>query len=143
MITYDGGGIQARFYGAFMEQIITQRLQRIEMRLDAIEARLHLPPPAPAPPPIPQQPIESPAVAPPPSAPAPLETLRAPLATLTYRAEPTAPRPPQAALEQMIGLKLAGWIGAIVLVIGAALGVKFVYDQHWFHAVPPLVWLIL
>jgi len=54
---------------------------------------------------------------------------------------PTPKSTPQGALEQTIGLKWAGWIGAVVLVFGAALGVKFVYDQHWFAAVPPAVWL--
>ncbi|MBC8108328.1 MAG: DUF2339 domain-containing protein [Anaerolineae bacterium] len=40
-------------------------------------------------------------------------------------------------LEQTIGLKWAGWIGAVVLVIGAALGVKYAYDNHWFGHLPP------
>ena len=39
-------------------------------------------------------------------------------------------------LEQLLGLKFAGWVGAIVLVIGAALGVKFAYDQHWLATMP-------
>ena len=46
-------------------------------------------------------------------------------------------------LERTIGLKWAGWIGAVVLVIGAAFGVKFIYDHHWFGQVPPAVWLSL
>ena len=44
------------------------------------------------------------------------------------------------ALEQTIGLKWAGWIGAVVLLIGAALGVKYAYDQHWFGHLPLWVW---
>jgi uncharacterized membrane protein len=42
-------------------------------------------------------------------------------------------------LEQVIGLKWTGWVGAIVLVVGAALGIKFAYDNHWFGAVPPAI----
>lgn len=44
-------------------------------------------------------------------------------------------------LEQLFGLKLAGWIGAVVLVIGSALGVKYVYDQGWLGVVPDSVTL--
>ena len=41
------------------------------------------------------------------------------------------------ALEQTIGLQWAGWVGAIVLVIGAVLGIQFAYKHHWFAAVSP------
>ena len=52
------------------------------------------------------------------------------------------PRPPQkqSSLEQAIGLKWAGWIGAVILLIGAALGVKYAYDQHWFGQLPVWIW---
>ena len=30
----------------------------------------------------------------------------------------------------------AGWIGAVVLVIGAGLGIKYAYDQRWFELPP-------
>ena len=46
----------------------------------------------------------------------------------------------QTALEQTIGLKWAGWVGAVVLLIGAALGVKYAYDQHWFGQLPVWIW---
>lgn len=49
---------------------------------------------------------------------------------------PGASRPPFR-LEQAIGLKWSGWIGAIVLVIGAAMGVQFAYQNHWFGHLPP------
>ncbi|MDB5326070.1 MAG: hypothetical protein JWM57_1639 [Phycisphaerales bacterium] len=39
-------------------------------------------------------------------------------------------------LEQLLGLKFAGWVGAIILVIGLALGVKFAYDQGWLGGMP-------
>jgi uncharacterized membrane protein len=45
----------------------------------------------------------------------------------------------QPGLEQTIGLKWAGWVGAVVLVIGAALGIKYAYDQGWFLAIPTTV----
>jgi uncharacterized membrane protein len=133
-----------------MEQTLLQRLRWIEGRLDAIETRLSL---APAPPP----PLTKPPATPPPiptMSPAPLHSadaspVPAPLkpllsaapSILSYRPKSTKPTAQQGALEQTIGLKWAGWIGAVVLVIGAALGVKFVYDQHWFAAIPPAVWL--
>lgn len=46
-------------------------------------------------------------------------------------------------LEQVIGLKWAGWIGAAVLTIGAALGIKFAYDQGWFLLMPPVARLAM
>jgi len=63
------------------------------------------------------------------------------LLAIPYAAPSPATPAVQGALERTIGLKWAGWAGAVVLVIGAALGVKFVYDQHWFGEVPPAVWL--
>ena len=45
--------------------------------------------------------------------------------------------PRQSALEQTIGLKWSGWVGAVVVVIGVALGIKYAYDQKWFEILPP------
>lgn len=42
-------------------------------------------------------------------------------------------------LEHTIGLKWAGWVGAIVLVIGVGLGIKFAYDQGWLAHLPVAV----
>lgn len=56
------------------------------------------------------------------------------------------PEPPAAArgaFEQTLGLKVAGWAGAIVVGIGAALGIKFAKDQGWLGNVPPAAWLAL
>ncbi len=52
-----------------------------------------------------------------------------------------APPPPVAegALEQAIGLKLAGWAGGLVVVLGAVLGVKYAYDAGWFKLLAPEV----
>jgi uncharacterized membrane protein len=46
-------------------------------------------------------------------------------------------------LEQTIGLKWAGWIGAVVLLVGAGLGVKFAYDQGWLGFLTPTVRVVL
>jgi uncharacterized membrane protein len=81
-------------------------------------------------------PIEQPAHAPPPLPihPSP----RAPV--IPYRRAPKkTPVINHGAIEQTIGLKWAGWIGAVVLVIGAGLGIKFAYDQGWLGAVPPAI----
>lgn len=45
--------------------------------------------------------------------------------------------------ERTVGLKWAGWFGAIVLVIGAALAIKFAYDQGWFGHLPDVAKLLL
>src|SRR4029079_4294610 len=84
------------------------------------------------------------ATPPPLSAPASIGS--APLKPLSYERPSQLPstsplRPRQ--LEQTIGLKWAGWVGAVVLVIGSALGVKYAYDQHWFGAIPAPVWMTL
>jgi uncharacterized membrane protein len=130
--------------GGRMDQLLDQRLRWIEGRLDTIETRLRL---APAPPP----PLTKPPSMPPPiptrapeapTAPALLKPLLSePPPVISYRAAPSKPKASQGALEHTIGLKWAGWVGAVVLVIGAALGVKFVYDHDWFAAIPPAVWL--
>jgi len=39
-------------------------------------------------------------------------------------------------IEQWIGLNWTGWVGAIVLVVGAALGIKYAYDNGWFGGLP-------
>lgn len=46
---------------------------------------------------------------------------------------------PRGEIEQTIGLKWAGWIGAIVLVIGAGLGIKYAVDNGWLQVLPPAV----
>jgi hypothetical protein len=58
---------------------------------------------------------------------------------------PCSPAGPQSphSLEQAIGLKWAGWIGAIVLAIGAGLGIKFAYEQGWLGHLPVGVRLFL
>src|SRR5439155_1978197 len=129
--------------GGRMDQPLEQRLRWIEGRLTAIETRLSL---APAPPPplakAPSMPPPIPIMSPAPARAedathAPLKPLSSAPSILSYRPKPTKAPASQGALEHAIGLKCAGWIGAVVLVFGAALGVKFVYDQHWFAAVPP------
>lgn len=100
--------------------------------------------PASVPPPLPQaMPGLTPEVAPQPAA-----VLRTVLMATDPPAVPVipayAPVGPgplsparQNELEQTIGLKWSGWIGAVVVVIGVALGIKYAYDQKWFEILPP------
>lgn len=66
-------------------------------------------------------------------------------AELLHYPRTTKPAPIlQGDFEKTIGLKWAGWIGALVFVIGAVLGVKYAYDQGWFHnLIPQWMWLSL
>lgn len=58
--------------------------------------------------------------------------------------KPEKPKITQGSIEQTIGLKWAGWVGAVVLVIGAGLGIKFAYDQGWLGGLPATAkWVIL
>lgn len=125
-----------------MDASTIRRLDDIERRLAQIEGalRLSLPtePVAPAPPDL----GEAPAIPPPlPDAsfaagvPASVQTAPIePTQVIPYR--PVTERAPAPGLEQLIGLKWAGWVGAVVLVIGAALGFKFAYDQGWLGLLP-------
>ncbi len=70
----------------------------------------------------------------------------APKKVLPYE-PPVAPAPVTSRqpreVEQFIGLKLAAWVGAIVLVIGMAFGLKFAYDQGWFGLMPPVLRVVM
>ena len=101
-----------------MPDDVPDRLAAIEQRLDRLEALLATARRSPAAPPR----VLPPAIADDPAVP------------LGYT--PSQPRP---SLEQAIGLRGAGWVGAIVLVIGAGLGIDFAYRQGWFAAVSPAV----
>jgi uncharacterized membrane protein len=125
---------------------LLQRLDAFESRLYRLEELLGLhtrpviqklrKPIETAPPPLPAQP--------------PLQALaaevaatQAPILIMPYQSQESAKPIPQSDLEQTIGLKWAGWIGAVVLVIGAGLGIRFGYDQGWFMILPPAVRLII
>ncbi len=120
---------------------IERRLAKIESQADTVdEARAETLPPAHAerakpvsPPPLPQRVM--------PYVPPPVEVQpnwsEAPLAVQPIGYRPgNAPQPERTTLEQTIGLKWAGWVGAVVLVIGAALGFKYAYDQGWLGNLP-------
>lgn len=141
---------------------IEDRLSMLEQRLAQIEQRLGIEQQAPAavaaplPEPMAWTPIEPPPQVPPPlpmlwpvarpnPAPPPVAyDVPAPIPVMPYvpRAPELPPAPPKSNLEQAIGLKWAGWVGAVVLVIGAGLGIKFAYDQGWFGGLPPGLRLI-
>ncbi len=143
-----------------MDDALLRRLEEIERRLSKIESRVGLagePPASPVvsvapveefdergarvlPPPLPVRPIPAPSSPQQPSPPPPEPLLPA------YQSPVAQPQPvgyqpvnapqQQTTLEQTIGLKWAGWIGAVVLVIGAALGFKYAYDQGWLGSLP-------
>ncbi len=123
---------------------LSDRLTKLENRLARIEEALRLsrsgqpiPPHIPArPPPLPPQPTPITPV---------MESMSpttAPSDVFSYLSTPISP-PRQANMERTIGLKWAGWVGALVLVIGAGLGIQFAYDQGWFAAISPSIRLIL
>lgn len=59
------------------------------------------------------------------------------------RIQPCRAAKPEGDLERTIGLQWAGWVGAIVLVVGIGLGIHFAYQQGWFGHVPVHVRLAL
>ena len=63
-----------------------------------------------------------------------------PVPTIT---RPVVPVHAPGTFEAHVGLKWAGWAGAIIVVIGAALGIKYAYDNNWFGALPPAARLAL
>ena len=81
----------------------------------------------PVPPPLP---VEAPR-------PASQKTAAFALPALSYQSPAEVEPEDRTELEQTIGLKWAGWVGAIVVVIGAGLGIKYAYDQRWFEILPP------
>ena len=84
----------------------------------------------PTPPPLPQ--------------PLPVELKTSPVLPYAPNRQPKpAKRVEQGAIEQAIGLKWAGWIGAVVLVIGAGLGINFAWENGWFEYFPPAARLLL
>ncbi len=139
------------------DEDFSNRLTRIEQRLAAIESRLEMssgiggtwgdrntrrsPLAEPSEPKIvlpPPLPIAS--ASPAPSSPAPSALPMAAAGTMELGYETPASSSPlisHGSLEQTIGLKWAGWIGALVLMIGAGLGVKLAYDSGWFGRMPP------
>ena len=87
------------------------------------------------------EPIPAPAPVPPPL-PAALPPVPLPVMP-EYQPMPAVEPVEQSGLEQTIGLKWAGWIGAVVVVIGAGLGIKYAYDQRWFDVLPPAARLLM
>ncbi|HLL89237.1 MAG TPA: DUF2339 domain-containing protein, partial [Tepidisphaeraceae bacterium] len=89
------------------------------------------------PPPLPGR-RDNPPVEPLP-APALTPAAASPAAVLSYADRPKVRPVEQTTFERTVGLKWAGWVGAVVLVIGAGLGIKFAYDQGWFGGIPASV----
>jgi uncharacterized membrane protein len=126
------------------------RMSELERRLSRIEAALGLPPirPPVEPVPVPVEPAPPVPVdhAPPPIpagliparfVPEPIEP-QPPSPSQQYRHEPVPTLPPEKGnLEQTIGLKWAGWVGAIVFVIGAGFLISWLYASGYFKLIPP------
>jgi len=99
--------------------------------------------PLPVEPVLPAEPVsaaqEPPAVRPP-------KILR-PEIPLAYEPALAAEAPRQtigrSSLEHIIGLKWTGWVGAVVLLVGVSLGVRFAYEQGWLRGLPDSVRLAL
>jgi hypothetical protein len=63
--------------------------------------------------------------------------VRPPDLRLAYAAPAAKEKSSASSWERTLGLKWTAWLGALVFVIGAALGLKFAYDQGWLGHVPP------
>ena len=139
-------------------------LKSIEERLSALERRGAAPPVS-APPtrsatvPVAQMPVAPPSFTPPPVAPpaAPPAATSAPVPPPvrpvdgarpvtppsfqpvgTAAAPPPAPRSAEPArLERFVGIQVAAWIGAIVVIAAIGIFAKFAIDQGWFRDTPP------
>lgn len=135
------------------EQDANRRLGELEKRLAEIERRLGIAQ-------VPETPPPLPVVAPPPatrvvpphihSEPLPVQPVPVIASPKLDYQQPAMVAPPKSApaktishgsLEQTIGLKWTGWIGAVVLLVGAGLGVRFAYEQGWFGRVSYTAWL--
>lgn len=142
------------------------RLAAIEDRLSALEGRKAqpttsaapstepAPPPAVAPVPTPAPAIaaSTPPVAPPlpvlPARPAPAPDALAP--SRSWDAQFAAPShanesesKPPIDLERFLGVQVAAWIGAIVVIAAIGIFAKFAIDQGWFEKTPPAAKLAL
>jgi hypothetical protein len=138
------------------------RLAAIEDRLSALERR---PAAAPPPPPLPPRattqqrlqvdaalehaPTQTPAYAPtqtpthnptPTTAPA-TGPVSAPPPAPAVAAQPDAKPPID--LERFLGVQVAAWIGAIVVIAAIGIFAKFAIDQGWFEKTPPAAKLAL
>ncbi len=137
------------------ERSIAERLERIEARLGQIENRIGIRPALKVAEPgiaaafvgAPLEHVHSPsnfdeqlsvAETRPHATPPPLPSAALVRVVESRGAKPEVPKP-RHGLEQTIGLKWAGWVGAIVCVISLGWFIKFLYEAGWFAAVPAWV----
>ena len=131
--------------------LLDERLGRVE-RFLGIAAKPAAPAARPAPP-SPPAPVIPPAASPPsaytPQSPVGEAPRKAPPAPVRFAppvARATSPAPRATArearsafsIEKIIGARLFAGLGALAIVIGAGLFLKFAYDQGWMGRIPPL-----
>ena len=123
---------------------LRNRLAAIEARLAAIERRQGLQS-------VPPVRVDTPPLATPAVAPAVIPPVNPPVNPPVI--PPVAPPAPSAAsatdtatpagLERFLGVQVAAWIGAIVVIAAIGIFAKFAVDQGWFAKTPPAVKLAL
>jgi uncharacterized membrane protein len=125
---------------------LLRRIGALELRIDSIERHLQLTNPVPLI--VPSTPARPPV---PPPAPihfeystAPVPPIPVPMRDASSAGPSVSSAPIRAgiSLEHTLGLKWTGWIGAIAVLVGLALGMRFAYEQGWFGIVPDSVRLI-
>ncbi|MDX2016505.1 MAG: DUF2339 domain-containing protein [Planctomycetota bacterium] len=118
------------------------RLDAIERRLAALEARAGVAPVPPPPAPIAAPASVAPALTPPttpPTLPPPVRTVVSPIPSRTPpRPRPAArPSAPGSTVEAAVGGRWYAIAGAVIVMLGVGLGLKFAYDQGWMKHVTP------
>jgi uncharacterized membrane protein len=130
--------------GAVVAPVAADWLNEVAAAKSAARAEAAVPPVLPVAPPIVRrhvEAIEEPALAvESPASEAPVTAVAGPVA---YAQPARAEAVRQSTFERTVGLKWAGGAGAIVMVIGAAMGLRFAYEQGMFAVVPAGVRLML
>ena len=121
-------------HGLHDHDSLASRVSAIEARLSRLEAGMGV-----TPPPLPAMPV-----APPVAAASPVLEARPPVASppslpnrLPPAAQPPVTRLDESLLETAVGGRWYAVAGAVIVMIGMGLGLKFAYDQGWMRHVTP------
>lgn len=129
--------------------LLKRELSRLEQQINTLKDLVRSRPAGPAPVPSPEE--EASLRAPKPAAPVEVRTTQPPAVEPAERVpspaiEPAGPPPPlpkvvlpppmppapkHPSFEHLIGTKWAGYVGAVMVVIGIAYGIKYAYDNNW------------